>query len=100
MIYSFQIIYGMSFDLQVSERANENNANNDLYETDCWQSSALLRIENALSRDLFHTEHAQREMFNKSSYGGSDSKSWLISLGQSLLQSFILWQPLTYVSFY
>merc|ERR1711972_1196576 len=32
---------------------------------------------------------------NESSYGGSDAMSWLLSLGQSLLLSLVLWQPLT-----
>merc|ERR1719414_2925768 len=32
---------------------------------------------------------------NGSSYGGSDSESWLLSLFQSLMLSLVLWQPLT-----
>merc|ERR1719499_2078098 len=32
---------------------------------------------------------------NGSSYGGSDSGSWLLSLGQSIMLSLVLWQPLT-----
>lgn len=32
---------------------------------------------------------------NESSYGGSDTASWLLSLGQSLMLSLVLWQPLT-----
>lgn len=58
-------------------------------------SSLQLRIENALSGDLFAENYAEREAMNASSYGGSDTKSWLVALGQSLGQSLVLWQPLT-----
>ena len=93
------IIYGLSFDLEEESIPNEDNPNADLYATDCWTSSLQLRIENALSVDYFNEEYAEREEMNASSYGGSDTGSWLLSLGQSLLWSLILWQPLSYVSF-
>ena len=100
MTHSLQILYGLSFDLQVTESVNTDNSNNALYDNDCWNSSLLLRIENGLSSELFDAAYAERESLNSSSYGGSDSKSWLISLAQSLMLSLILWQPLTYVSFH
>merc|ERR1712197_241083 len=33
-------------------------------------------------------------MGNESSYGGSDARSWLLSLGLELLLSLFFWQPL------
>ena len=87
----------MQFDVSVSQEANQQNENFDLYQADCWNSSLSLRIENALSIDYFNEAYAEREQQNASSYGGSDAGSWLLSLGQSLLLSLFLWQPLTYV---
>ena len=91
------IVYGLSFDMEAAAAANEDNPNADMYSTDCWNSSLNLRIENALSLDEFTEEYEEQNEMNSSSYAGSDSASWLLSLGQSLLLSLILWQPLTYV---
>ena len=92
------ILYGLSFDLEVVGTVNEDNRNVQLYGSDCWTTSLQLRIEDALSKTYFDEAYAQRIELNESSYAGSDSDSWLLSLGQSLLLSLILWQPLTYVS--
>lgn len=89
-----QIVYGLSFDLSVEEEDNTDNANWDLYDSGCWNTSLQLRIENELSIGYFGEEFQEREEANSSSYGGSDAGSWLLSLGQSLLLSMILWQPL------
>lgn len=68
-----------------------------MYESGCWNSSLHLRIENALSEDYFDAKYTETDELNSGSYGGSDSRSWLLSLGQSLTLSLLLWQPLTYV---
>ena len=81
--------------MEAAAATNDDNPNADMYATDCWNSSLQLRIENALSLDDFEEQYEEQEEMNGSSYGGSDSASWLISLGQSLLLSLILWQPLT-----
>ena len=91
----------IQFDLEVSDMGtNPNNPNHDLYQTDCWNSSLSLRIENALSDTFFNRIYTERVTMNESSYGGSDAMSWLLSLGQSLLLSLVLWQPLTYVLYF
>ena len=94
-MFNLQIIYGLSFDLSVSESVNTKNANYDLYESGCWNTSLELRIENALSDEYFDAEYLEREEMNEISYGGSDAGSWLLSLGLQLVLSMVLWQPLT-----
>ena len=92
------ILFGLSFDLHVESSRNKNNPNADLYASDCWTTSLHLRIEDDLSVDYFDAVYAKREELNGSSYGGSDARSWLLSLGQSLLLSLFFWQPLlTYI---
>ena len=92
------ILFGLSFDLHVESSRNRNNPNADLYASDCWTTSLHLRIEDDLSVDYFDAVYAKREELNGSSYGGSDARSWLLSLGQSLLLSLFFWQPLlTYI---
>ena len=93
-------MYGLSFDLEASSEDNTDNDNYEFYESGCWNSSLQLRVENELSGDYFDEEYEEREEMNESSYGGSDTVSWLVSLGQSLGQSLVLWQPLTYALFY
>merc|ERR1719242_164576 len=73
------IIYGLSFDLQMAKSVNTNNENYELYESGCWNTSLQLRIENELSGDYFDGEYEEREEMNESSYGGSDTASWLLS---------------------
>merc|ERR1719295_677020 len=92
---SVAIVYGLSFDLLVESEDNTDNDNYEFYESGCWNSSLQLRIENELSGDYFDEEYLEREEMNESSYGGSDTASWLLSLGQSLMLSLVLWQPLT-----
>ena len=81
--------------MDVEGEDNTDNENYEFYESGCWNSSLQLRIENALSNEYFDVEFDEREEMNESSYAGSDNTSWLLSLGQSLLQSLLLWQPLT-----
>merc|ERR1719361_695571 len=88
------IVYGLSFDLEVEAEDDKKSTNWDLYESGCWNTSLQLRIENELSIGYFGDEFQEREEANGSSYGGSDAGSWLLSLGQSLFLSMILWQPL------
>ena len=88
------MVYGLKFDLDVESEDNEDNENWALYDSGCWNTSLQLRIENELSIGYFGEEFQEREEMNSSSYGGSDTASWLLSLGQSLLLSMILWQPL------
>ena len=88
-------MYGLSFDMLVSMSDNHSNDNYAMYKSGCWNTSLQLRIENGLSTDYFNEKHMERKEMNGSSYGGSDSESWLLSLGQSLLLSLVLWQPLT-----
>ena len=90
-----QILFGLSFDMEVEGEDNEENDNYEFYESGCWNSSLQLRIENELSNEYFDVEFEEREEMNESSYAGSDTDSWLTALGQSLLQSLLLWQPLT-----
>ena len=94
----YQVMFGLAFDLSVSSSDNEENTNLDLYNSNCWNSSLQLRIENELSADYLDAEYHEREDMNSSSYGGSDSESWLLSLFQSLMLSLVLWQPLTSVT--
>jgi len=90
------IVYGLSFDIQYSAKTNTQNSNAALYEEEpCWNSTLQLSMESALSKQWFLDEQNTRAMENASSYGGSDSSSWLLSLAQSLLTSLLLWQPLT-----
>jgi len=89
------IVYGLSFDLMVEGEDNTENENYEFYESGCWNSSLQLRIENELSSDYFDGEYEEREEMNESSYAGSDTNSWILSLGQSLTLSLVLWQPLT-----
>jgi len=88
------IVYGLSFDLSVSETENEDNSNSELYNTDCWDTSLQLRLENALSVQLLESAEDEQDELNSSSYGGSDAMSWLLSLFQSVMLSLFLWQPL------
>jgi len=89
------IIYGLTFDLSTETTVNTGNANYELYESDCWNTSFELRLENALSVEYANEEYLEREEMNAQSYGGSDAAPWLLSLGQALLLSMVLWQPLT-----
>ena len=88
-------MYGLKFDLEAAAVTNTENPRWALYETDCWNSSLQLRIENGLSGDKFNADYEKREEQNSSSYGGSDTGSWLLSLFQSLMLSILIWQPLT-----
>ena len=74
---------------------NEDNANYELYESGCWNTSLQLRIENELSVGYFGDEFQAAQEANSASYAGSDAGSWLLSLGQSLVLSMVLWQPMT-----
>ena len=71
-------MYGLSFDLEASSEDNTDNDNYEFYESGCWNSSLQLRIENELSGDYFDEEYEEREEMNESSYGGSDTVSWLV----------------------
>merc|ERR1712217_879150 len=89
------IVYGLSFDLLPISKVNRNNANWGLYEdTNCWNTSLELRIEDELSNEQFNQDYEDREEMNASGYGGSDTGSWLLSLFQSLMLSIFIWQPL------
>jgi len=88
------VVYGLSFDLEPTEEVNTDNANYELYENGCWNNSLQLRIENELSVGYFGDEFQAAQEANSASYGGSDSGSWLLALGQSLLLSMLLWQPI------
>ena len=85
-------MYGLSFD--ITPTVHENNVNAALYQSDCWNTSLQLRIENALSSDYVDEKYEAREEMNAASYGGSDTGSWLLSLFQSLCLSIFVWQPL------
>lgn len=87
-------LHVIQFDLQMEAQTNVNHPNHSLYSSDCWNKSLYLRIEDQLSNDAFEEVYEKRMAMNESGYGGSDSKSWLLSLGQSLLLSLVLWQPL------
>ena len=90
------IVYGLSFDILYKKQINTKNSNYDIYKNEtCWNNTLKLRIENLLSEDAFNRKQIERELQNSSSYGGSDSISWLLSILQSLITSLILWQPLT-----
>merc|ERR1719474_2450576 len=88
------IIYGLSFDLEVHRKANSENPHAHLFSSECWNTSLVLRLENKLSLSMFWDEFLERIDMNASSYGGSDSMSWLIALVQSVALSLVLWQPL------
>ncbi len=93
------LVYGLSFDLTFDDNppinSNNENIRSGLYEEECWNNSMALRRESALSTELFESSKLELSEWNAGSYGGSDSKSWLLSIFQSLLLSLILWQPLT-----
>merc|ERR1719474_579205 len=89
------IIYGLSFDLEVHRKANSENPHAHLFSSECWNTSLVLRLENKLSLSMFWDEFLERIDMNASSYGGSDSTSWLLALFQSVALSLVLWQPLT-----
>jgi len=61
------IVYGLSFDLQMAKSVNTNNEHYELYQSNCWNTSLQLRIENELSIDYFDAEYAGRELLNESS---------------------------------
>ena len=88
------IVYGLSFDINPTAEPNEQNSNWEKYQEDCWNSSLVLRIENGLSIEGFNSDYQERQEMNESSYGGSDTGSWLLSLFQSLMLSIFIWQPL------
>ena len=91
------IVYGLSFDMQYEQKLNEENANvaDGLFDEPCWNNSLVLRTENILSQQEFADKQAELDEENGSSYAGSDSASWVLSIFQSLATSLILWQPLT-----
>eukprot|EP01084_Bolivina_argentea_P256747 432385_1 len=84
------IVYGLSFDINYMKKGE-----NELYDEECWNKTLKLQIESILSETDFDTKYVQHKIKNTSSYGGSDSSSWLLSIFQSLMTSLILWQPLT-----
>eukprot|EP01083_Nonionella_stella_P173732 600142_1 len=89
------IMYGLSFDMAVTEEANPDNPNAALYAGDCWNTTLALQIEAGLSKKSFVNAFNAQQAENQASYAGSDSASWLLSIFQSLFQSMLLWQPLT-----
>eukprot|EP01083_Nonionella_stella_P251794 868353_1 len=90
------IVYGFKFDIEARAIENTDYPNLWTYQNDdCWNNTLTLQIENSLSKQRFWTAYAQQQANNASGYGGSDAKSWLVSIFQSLLTSLLLWQPLT-----
>eukprot|EP01083_Nonionella_stella_P308653 1089990_1 len=90
------IIYGLSFDLEMEAEADPANPNVALIEAmDCWNSTLSLQLEDRLSREKFLQDSMRQDVLNAASYGGSDSTSWLVSIFQSLLQSMLVWNPVT-----
>ena len=84
----------MQFDILPTSTMDTTHEHYNLYQTDCWNMSLDLRIENALSIEDFNKQYEERQSMNKRGYGGSDTGSWLLSLGQALLLSIFVWQPL------
>jgi hypothetical protein len=83
------IVYGLSFDIAVSSTPKTSD-------DECWDDASLIaQIESRLSAQMLDAQQTERRAENASSYGGSDSASWLLSILQSLLTSLLLWQPLT-----
>ena len=91
------IVYGLDFDLKYDASPNQDNLNviEGKYDEECWNNTMNLRIEDELSQQMFNEQQLEIEEQNASTYGGSDSGSWLLSVGQSLLASLLLWQPIT-----
>jgi len=94
------ILFGLQFDIEMAAEdtvpLDPHNENFALYANEqCWNTSLRLRIESNLSTELLQAMAQQRELDNGSSYGGSDSASWLLSILQSLITSMLVWQPLT-----
>eukprot|EP01083_Nonionella_stella_P116509 346218_1 len=90
------IIYGLSFDLEMEAEENHQNPNVALIESsDCWNSTLNWQVEERLSKEKFLQDSMKQEALNAASYGGSDSSSWIVSIFQSLLQSLLVWDPLT-----
>eukprot|EP01084_Bolivina_argentea_P080829 146387_1 len=90
------IIYGLSFDLEMEAEENHHNPNVALIESsDCWNSTLNWQVEERLSKEKFLQDSMKQEALNAASYGGSDSSSWIVSIFQSLLQSLLVWDPLT-----
>ncbi len=92
------IVYGLSFDLKYTlklDYKDNNNLQTNLYDEPCWNNSLQLKLETELDEENVAVKEHELAEWNASGYGGSDSKSWLLSLCQSLLLSLILWQPLT-----
>ena len=84
----------IQFDILPTSSADTTHEHYNLYQDDCWNTSLNLRIENALSIEDFKKQYEERQLMNESGYGGSDTGSWLLSLGQALLLSIFIWQPL------
>eukprot|EP01083_Nonionella_stella_P289770 986074_1 len=90
------IVYGFKFDLEAQQKPNADNSHFDLYQNEeCWNTSLSLQIEMDLSKKQFLNDYVEQQAKNASSYGGSDARSWLFSVFESLITSLILWQPLT-----
>merc|ERR1711892_928084 len=72
------IVYGLSFDITPEIMgANKANENYALFESDCWNTSLQLRIEDQLSQGNFTAAVDAAEELNEGSFGGSDTSSWL-----------------------
>ena len=91
------MVYGLAFDLEYVQVINEQNSRyiDGKYDNACWNVSYTLKAETRLSNEEFAAAQAAKRAENAASYGGSDAKSWLISLFQSILVSMVIWQPLT-----
>eukprot|EP01084_Bolivina_argentea_P164123 285381_1 len=91
------IVYGLQFDTEYSNHGfDKKQKNYDLYKNNqCWNTTLKLEIESKLTKEWFTKRNNQRKLDDESSFGGNDSKSWLLSIAQSLLTSLILWQPLS-----
>ena len=87
------IVYGLRFDLQYDRIENKNISSE--YSEPCWHEELSKTIQMDESLRLADEKQSVLDDINESTYGGGQSKSWILSIFQSLLTSLILWQPLT-----
>lgn len=91
---SLCLVYGIQFDLSYDTAVNENKPT----PSECWQNNLKQRMDEAFTvLSVRETQETAEYGVDDGAYmeGVSDSKSWLLSLVESLLLSLFFWQPVT-----